>query len=53
MDLPPALRRALGERGREHVHAHYGLGRVAEQWEGLYREALARNAPALAESLST
>lgn len=53
MELPLERRRALGERGRQHVRAHYGLGRVAEQWEGLYREALARNAPALAEPLST
>jgi glycosyltransferase involved in cell wall biosynthesis len=42
MELPDAKRRAMGERGREHVRAHYGLARVVERWEGLYQDVLAR-----------
>jgi glycosyltransferase involved in cell wall biosynthesis len=42
----PALR-AMGERGRERVRSRYGLARVADRWEALYREMLARKgAPA-------
>lgn len=40
--LPEAERRSMGLRGREHIRTHYGLGRVADQWEELYREVLAR-----------
>ncbi len=40
--LSEPQRRAMGERGREHIRARYGLGRVAERWENLYREVLAR-----------
>jgi len=40
--LPAAQRRAMGERGREHIRTHYGLVRVADRWEELYREVLAR-----------
>jgi len=40
--LPEPERLAMGERGREHIRSHYGLGRVAEQWENLYREVLGR-----------
>jgi glycosyltransferase involved in cell wall biosynthesis len=42
MSLSGADRRSMGARGREHVRANYGLQRVAEQWESLYRELLAR-----------
>jgi glycosyltransferase involved in cell wall biosynthesis len=35
-------RRAMGERGREHIRAHYGLARVADRWEEIYREVLTR-----------
>jgi glycosyltransferase involved in cell wall biosynthesis len=42
MELTDAERRAMGERGREHVRAHYGLARVVERWEGLYHDVLAR-----------
>ena len=45
-ELPAAERRALGEQGREHVQAQYGLGRVADRWEAIYREVLARNGTA-------
>jgi glycosyltransferase involved in cell wall biosynthesis len=52
MELPEAQRRSMGERGREHVRTHYGLSRVVERWEGLYREVLARKGLALAAPLS-
>jgi glycosyltransferase involved in cell wall biosynthesis len=42
MQLSRPVRQAMGGAGREHVRAHYGLDRVAEQWESLYREAAAR-----------
>jgi glycosyltransferase involved in cell wall biosynthesis len=42
MAVPEGQRRAMGERGREHVRANYGLHRVAERWERLYWDALAR-----------
>ena len=42
MELPEHQRRSMGARGREHVRTHYGLQRVAEQWEALYREVLSR-----------
>jgi glycosyltransferase involved in cell wall biosynthesis len=41
-ELPDAHRRALGERGREHIRSHYGLARVADRWEEVYRRVLAR-----------
>lgn len=40
--LPETERRALGQRGQEHIRQHYGLARVADRWEELYREVLAR-----------
>jgi glycosyltransferase involved in cell wall biosynthesis len=52
MRLSPEERRTMGERGQEHVRAHYGLQRVAEQWEGLYGELLARKGMTLAPQLS-
>jgi glycosyltransferase involved in cell wall biosynthesis len=42
MELGEAERRALGERGREHIRSRYGLSRVADRWEELYREVLSR-----------
>jgi glycosyltransferase involved in cell wall biosynthesis len=39
--MPEPERRAMGERGREHIRARYDLARVAERWEGMYREVLA------------
>ncbi len=41
--LPEARRRSMGERGHEHIRTRYGLNRVAERWEQLYRDVLARN----------
>lgn len=40
--LPEADRRAMGESGREHIRTHYGLARVADRWEEVYRDVLAR-----------
>ena len=42
LEMADADRRAMGERGREHIRTHYGLGRVVERWDALYRELLAR-----------
>lgn len=53
MELPEDQRRTLGERGREHVRAHYGLHRVAEQWEALYRKVLVRKKLTLSPQLSS
>jgi glycosyltransferase involved in cell wall biosynthesis len=41
-DLPPAERQAMGARGAQHIQAMYGLGRVVDRWETLYREVMAR-----------
>ncbi len=51
-ELPGAQRRLMGERGREHVRAHYGLGRVVDRWEGVYRDVLSRKGLALAPTTS-
>jgi glycosyltransferase involved in cell wall biosynthesis len=40
--LPESERRAMGERGRERIRTHFGLSRVVDRWEGLYREVLVR-----------
>jgi glycosyltransferase involved in cell wall biosynthesis len=42
MSLPEEQRRSMGQRGREHVKRYYGVGRVADRWEDLYREVRAR-----------
>ena len=52
MALPEEHRRAMGERGREHVRANYGLQRVAERWERVYWDALARKGFTLEPSAS-
>jgi glycosyltransferase involved in cell wall biosynthesis len=49
--LSESERRAMGEKGREHIRTHYDLGRVVERWEDLYREVLARKGLALAPQL--
>jgi glycosyltransferase involved in cell wall biosynthesis len=41
-ELSEARRRSMGERGHEHIRTHYGLSRVAERWEEIYREVLKR-----------
>jgi glycosyltransferase involved in cell wall biosynthesis len=53
MELSSDQRRAMGALGREHVRTQYGLDRVAEQWESLYRQVLARKGFALAPQLSS
>jgi glycosyltransferase involved in cell wall biosynthesis len=53
MALPEEQRRAMGERGREHVRANYGLQRVAERWERVYWDALARKGFTLEPSASS
>ena len=52
MGLSDEQRRAMGERGREHVRANYGLHRVAERWERVYWDALARKGLTLEPSAS-
>ena len=52
MALPEEHRRSMGERGREHVRANYGLQRVAERWERVYWDALARKGFTLEPSAS-
>ncbi|MFQ5896201.1 MAG: glycosyltransferase family 4 protein [Nitrospinota bacterium] len=37
----PGRRRAMGERGRAYVREHFGLERMVEETERLYREVLA------------
>jgi glycosyltransferase involved in cell wall biosynthesis len=46
-------RRSMGERGHDHVRTRYGLERVAQRWEEIYREVLARKGlPVTPESAS-
>lgn len=49
--MPDSERRGMGQRGRQHIRAHYDLERVAERWEDLYREVLARKGLVLAPQL--
>lgn len=42
MSLPSHARRQMGQFGRSHVEARYGLERVVDQWEALYKELLER-----------
>jgi len=48
MQVPEAVRREMGVRGREHVQSHYGLKRTVTCWESLYHEVLARKGLGLA-----
>jgi glycosyltransferase involved in cell wall biosynthesis len=52
MELSDVERRSMGERGREHVRTHYGLGRVVERWEDVYRQVSVRKGLNLAATLS-
>lgn len=52
MALPSQERRSMGERGREHIRANYGLQRVAERWERVYWDAMARKGLTLEPSTS-
>ena len=51
MEQTPERRRDMGERGREHVRVHYGLGRVVERWQDLYRQVSVRKGLNLAPTL--
>jgi glycosyltransferase involved in cell wall biosynthesis len=51
MEQTPERRREMGERGREHVRVHYGLGRVVERWQELYRQVSVRKGLNLAPTL--
>jgi len=51
MEQTPEHRREMGERGREHVRVHYGLGRVVERWQDLYRQVSVRKGLNLAPTL--
>ena len=51
MDQTPEQRREMGERGREHIRVHYGLGRVVERWQDLYRQVSVRKGLNLAPTL--
>jgi glycosyltransferase involved in cell wall biosynthesis len=53
MGLSESQRRAMGERGRELVRTQYGLGRLVDRWEELYREVLARKGLELPMPLSS
>jgi glycosyltransferase involved in cell wall biosynthesis len=41
-ELPEDRRLEMGRRGQQHIRSHYGLERVAERWEEIYRDVLAR-----------
>ncbi len=51
MEQAPERRRDMGECGREHVRVHYGLGRVVERWQDLYRQVSVRKGLNLAPTL--
>ena len=42
MQMPPEERRAMGERGRQHVVEEFGMEAVLDRWEQLYAELLDR-----------
>ena len=42
MAMPKGERKRMGEAGRAHVEANYGLEHVVSLWEGLYTELLTR-----------
>ena len=50
VDVPEAQRRMMGMRGGEHVRARYGLERVVQSWEELYREVLGQKGVAVVPS---
>ena len=53
MEVSEEERRSIGGREREHIRQSYGLSRIVDGWESLYREVLARKGSALARSPST
>ena len=46
-DMPAEQRRVMGQRGQEHIERNYGLERVAERWEEISRDVLARKGAAV------
>jgi glycosyltransferase involved in cell wall biosynthesis len=40
MELSVAERKTMGARGRAYVCEHYGLARIVDTWETIYRELL-------------
>lgn len=52
MALPEAQRGTMGERGCERIRTHYGLSKVAQRWEELYREVLMRKGLVLEPTVS-
>ena len=49
MALPEAERRAMGTRGHDHVRQHYGLGRVVDRYEAIYRAVLGKKGEGVAD----
>jgi len=43
MDLSPARRHEMGQRGRSHVESRFGMEQVLDHWEALYRGLLEKN----------
>jgi glycosyltransferase involved in cell wall biosynthesis len=52
MGLSVTQRRSMGNQGQEHVRVNYGLNRVAERWEQVYWDAMARKGLPLEPSAS-
>jgi glycosyltransferase involved in cell wall biosynthesis len=52
MELSGPQRAGMGQRGRQHVRTEYGLRRVVDRWEELYREVLVRKGRGLAPAAS-
>jgi glycosyltransferase involved in cell wall biosynthesis len=50
MALPETERRAMGAHGHDHVCQHYGLGRVVDRYEAVYREVIRRKGAAAADA---
>ncbi len=50
MQQPVDKIRQMGEAGRQHILAHFGLDAVVQRWEQLYQELLARKGITIAES---
>ena len=40
MEMRPAERKKMGERGRRFVEEHYALPKIVDRWEALYRQLL-------------
>jgi glycosyltransferase involved in cell wall biosynthesis len=49
MDLPLERRKQMGEHGRQHIAANYGMSSMALNWIGLFEELLKRKGIAVSE----